>query len=270
MSANHPDLDWLRTVARGIGENSPPPAGPNIVVDITSPPGGTTTEAPRPRPSIQQPALATTAALSLKARLFWLLLAIGAGYLLSATQNNADLAAHLDAIAADKRALASERSELNLAKAQNDRDRAAITQQRQQIEADAAKNLADRQALEREKASLQRLDSLPSPPPAAAAQPRVPKLDFQIAQLSPSKRIQWGISPYAYGVLVIGSDTSSKAYRDGIRPGVLILQVDSTVILSTQQFANVVAALVQAGKQTVPMYIQTGTQPPAWRFVAVQ
>jgi serine protease Do len=158
-----------------------------------------------------------------------------------------------------------------------ERDRVALVQDRRRLEGDVANISVERQKLEKEKQELAKRETasassrdtqtqISGAPQALSSQ----RLGFQVASLSDDLRVRWGIAPTVTGVVVINSDIKSASYQRGIRPGVIILQVASTVILSQQQFISAMDAAIQSDIESVWVLVKFGPQSPVWRSIALR
>jgi hypothetical protein len=273
--SNHPDLQWLRATAQTIDQSPTPPPPPRVVVDITRPPA-----APEVRSAASTAAphtqLLPNSGASARSRIVWLGLAAGAGFYIGVAYTNSNLSVRTDALNADRKALNVSQAQLAQQKIEMDRERATLAQDHQKLDRDLASAAVERQKFDKDRQDLAKREAAASlrdrqsQAPGTQQSFNFQKLGFHVASLSDDIRARWGLNASATGVVVIDSDTKSTSYQRGIRPGGVIQQVASTVILNQQQFFDAMEASFQSGSETVWLHVKFGLQDPVWRSIPLR
>ncbi len=93
-------------------------------------------------------------------------------------------------------------------------------------------------------------------------------LGLTLQSLTPDIRQRLRLPDTLQGVVIARVNASSDAAREGIRGGDILISINQTQVSTPQEAANAVAAARRAGRDSVLLYVQTGTQPG--RFVGVR
>jgi len=82
---------------------------------------------------------------------------------------------------------------------------------------------------------------------------------LRVAELSDATRQQFRIADGVNGVLVTAVKPGSAADEAGLRPGVVILQVDGAAVTTTASLKSKVADATKSGKEAVLLRLQIGS-----------
>ncbi|KPF68594.1 protease, partial [alpha proteobacterium AAP81b] len=108
-------------------------------------------------------------------------------------------------------------------------------------------------------------DSTPGKPPGTE-QARA-SLGITLQPLTPALRQQLRLPATVQGVVIAGINPSSDAASEGLQRGDIILSINQRPTTTPAEAAAVVDAARKAGRDTVLLLVQRGTNPPLYRGV---
>jgi len=109
--------------------------------------------------------------------------------------------------------------------------------------------------------------AMPGGPNAGQQQARA-SLGLTLQPLTATVARQLGVPATVHGLVVSAVDPSSDAAESGLQRGDVILSINQQPVATTAQAAAIVAAAQKAGRPTVLLLVQRGSQPG--RFVGVK
>jgi serine protease Do len=107
---------------------------------------------------------------------------------------------------------------------------------------------------------------------AATAQSKAASsaLGFSLQALTPRIAQQLGIPASTRGVVIASVDSSSDAASNGLKRGDVILSINQQPVTTMAAAADVVANARKAGRDTVLLLVQRGTQPAIYVGIKLQ